>query len=168
MSRFAFVCQSENTNMTASGTKNRSPRRAPAGRNGASSRNRAVRLRETTVSGAGSTPLTTSTVTSGRSASAEDLVEERDRLVGRCAGALEDDLREHLGGLAVQVAVGLVLLALVGQDLVGLFVEQRPSVGEEVLGDQLGLLRLLEEGLDQRRVGAALDDHLAVMPADGA
>src|SRR5919197_6386169 len=109
MSRLAFVCQSEKTNITASGMKNRTPRRTPAGRNGASSRSRPMRLRETTVSGACSTPPTTSAVMSLGSASAEDLVEELDRLVGRRARALQDHLRQHLGGLAVQIAVGLIL-----------------------------------------------------------
>src|SRR4029453_11248758 len=129
MSRFAFVSQNENTSITTSGTKNSSPRRRTTGAIGDSSRSRMRRPRETTVGGVASTPPTASTVMSGGSR-AEDLVEQLDRLRCRRARALEDHVREHVAGFAIEVAIGLILLALVHEERVGLLVEQGSAVDE--------------------------------------
>src|SRR5436190_13935908 len=128
MSKFAFRCQNEKTSITSSGTKNSNPRSRATGSIGDSSRRRVRRLREaTTVGGIGSIPSTTSAVIGGGSR-AEDRVEELDGLVGGCARALEDHMGEHVTRLAVEIAVGLVLLALVHQEGVGLLIEQRPAI----------------------------------------
>src|SRR5438128_1740541 len=141
------------------------------GRNGAARSMRRRKLGRGAASPATSAALAVSAVMTivsrqGDELGAEDLVEGVDDGLRRGAGALEvhglDGLR-----LVVKEPVGAFLLALVHEDLVGLLVEQRPAVEDEVRGNVFGLLGKLEEGHDQVLVGAALHDHLGVHPTDG-
>src|SRR6266852_3815713 len=70
---------------------------------------------------------------------AEDLVERVDHGLRGRAGPLEVHGLDRFR-LVVQEPIRTLLLALADQDLLGLLVEQRPAVEDEVRGDVLRLL----------------------------
>src|SRR5213593_3137527 len=117
------------------GITNRNVSISRPGQNGAARPSRAPMPRPEPASGAPATPSRISVVMSVSLSWDElpgpDLVPRVDHGLGREAGALEVHGVDRLR-LVVQVPVGPVLLALVDEDLVRGFVEQRPAVQHEV------------------------------------
>src|SRR5205085_3906454 len=98
---------------------------------------------------------------------AEDVVERVDVRLLVAGRALDRHLQGALG-LVVEEPPGAVAVALVHEQLVGLLVEQRPPVREEVLRDPGGLLGRVDELLEHVRVLGRLDHLLGVDEPDRA
>src|SRR6059058_1905643 len=112
--------------------------------------------------------VTTEVVATSTVLSAEDLVEGVGDLLGVPGGARQMRLEDQLGIVVVE-EVRPVLVALVDEQLVGLLVEHRPAVLDEVLRDVVGLRVGRVDELREDILVLRLRDHLlAVEPADKA
>src|SRR3954468_5416958 len=152
--------------ISARGTTKKNPNSTNAGAKPPSSARRSrgparpvARGTATTAAPAGVAAVTGSTL------GGEDFVEGIGVALLVLRGALDRHLQRVLG-LVVEDPVGALLVALVDEDLVGLLVEQRTPVGDEVLGDVGRLLGRLDELRERVLVRGRLDHLLGIDEAD--
>src|SRR3954451_681555 len=131
--------------ISASGTTKKNPNSTNAGPKPPSSARRSRRPTRPAARGTATTaaPAGVAAVT-GSTLGGEDFVEGIGVALLVLRGTLDRHLQRVLG-LVVEHPVGAVLVALVDEDLVGLLVEERTPVGDEVLRDVGLLVARLEE-----------------------